>query len=333
MSKNTMELNKVSTDNSKEINWINDAISKNYLKHYEFKDFTNIQEIGSGNFGKVYRANWKNSQKCFVLKSFLNINTVMVKETLYEFKLQHTVNFHDNIRLYGITNLEIQNKKLNSYMIVMDYANGGTLQDYLKIHFKDLTWNDKLNMALQLAYAVSTMHEAGIVHCGLHSKKVFVHQNSIKIGDFGLSKRIGNESKSILYKIIPYVDPKCFSLRNSNALSSLNVKSDVYSVGVLLWIISCGYTPFNTNGEYDIGLAIEISQGLRESIIPETPSDYAKLYTECWDVEPDKRPSMQEVVRKLSTIILQKNVYQNFEKKNIKEIGTSTTPTSSSTSS
>lgn len=196
-------------------------------------------------------------------------------------------------------------------MIVMDYANGGTLQDYLKIHFKNLTWNDKLNMALQLAYAVSTMHEAGIVHCGLvilfyliyslllylsqlslniiyqsntklfkkHSKKVFVHQNSIKIGDFGLSKRIGNESKSILYKIIPYVDPKCFSLRNSNALSSSNVKSDVYSVGVLLWIISSGYTPFNTNGEYDIGLAIEISQGLRESIIPETPSDYAKLYT------------------------------------------------------
>lgn len=84
MSKNTIELNKVSTDNSKEINWINDAIFKNYLKHYEFKDFTNIQEIGSGNFGKVYRANWKNSHKCFVLKSFLNINTVTVKETLYE---------------------------------------------------------------------------------------------------------------------------------------------------------------------------------------------------------------------------------------------------------
>ncbi|CAB5336343.1 unnamed protein product [Rhizophagus irregularis] len=143
----------------------------------------------------------------------------MVKETLYEFKLQHTVNFHDNIRLYGITNLEIQNKKLNSYMIVMDYANG--------------------------AYAVSTMHEAGIVHCGLHSKKV---------------------------------------------------------VGVLLWIISSGDTPFNTNGEYDIGLAIEISQGLRESIISETPSDYAKLYTECWDVEPDKRPSMQEVKLELQQL-------------------------------
>lgn len=52
-------------------------------------------------------------------------------------------------------------------MIVMDYADGGTLQEYLKKHFKDLTWNDKLNMALQLAYAVSTMHEEGIVHCGL----------------------------------------------------------------------------------------------------------------------------------------------------------------------
>jgi TPR repeat protein len=45
---------------------------------------------------------------------------------------------------------------------------------------------------------------------------------------------------------------------------------------------------------------------------------------ECWDGEPDNRPTMQEVVRKLTTIILQKNVYQKFEKMNIKEIGTST---------
>jgi hypothetical protein len=87
MSKNTIELNKVTTDNSKnsrEINWINDATSKNYLKYYEFNNFTNIQEIGSGNFSKVYRANWKNSHKCIVLKSFSSINSVTVKETLYE---------------------------------------------------------------------------------------------------------------------------------------------------------------------------------------------------------------------------------------------------------
>jgi hypothetical protein len=61
---------------------------------------------------------------------------------------------------------------------------------------------------------------------------------------------------------------------------SLNKKSDVYSVGVLLWVISSGQPPFYTEGEsYDIKLALEISQGLREANFPETPEDYIKIYT------------------------------------------------------
>jgi serine/threonine protein kinase len=46
----------------------------------------------------------------------------------------------------------------------MEYANGGTLQSYLKEHFNNLTWGDKFNMALQLSYAVSCLHDEGIVH-------------------------------------------------------------------------------------------------------------------------------------------------------------------------
>ena len=60
----------------------------------------------------------------------------------------------------------------------------------------------------------------------------------------------------------------------------LNKKSDVYSVGVLLWEISSGRPPFYVEGEqYDIDLAIEISQGLRETTISGTPEDYLKVYT------------------------------------------------------
>ena len=39
------------------INWIEEAISKNHIKHYEYKEFKNIQEIGTSGFGKFYRAN------------------------------------------------------------------------------------------------------------------------------------------------------------------------------------------------------------------------------------------------------------------------------------
>ena len=49
----------------------------------------------------------------------------------------------------------------------MEYADGGTLRNYLRKHFSHLTWDDKLNLALQLAYAVSCLHDEKIVHCDL----------------------------------------------------------------------------------------------------------------------------------------------------------------------
>ena len=103
------------------------------------------------------------------------------------------------------------------------------------------------------------------------------------MADFGLSKRIeeASDSQSILYDTIPYIDPKHFSRQNDNdSTHTLNEKSDVYSLGVLLWEISSGQPPFYVRGErYDNDLAIEISQGLREATISGTPEDYVKVYT------------------------------------------------------
>ena len=75
------------TDNSNEwVNWIDEAIEKNYFKYYEYDHFSSIQEIGSGGFGKVYRANWKDSHKHFALKSFFNIKSA-IKEIVHEVNL------------------------------------------------------------------------------------------------------------------------------------------------------------------------------------------------------------------------------------------------------
>jgi serine/threonine protein kinase len=46
----------------------------------------------------------------------------------------------------------------------MECADGGTLRNYLKEHSGNLTWDDKFNFALQLAYGVSCLHDEGIVH-------------------------------------------------------------------------------------------------------------------------------------------------------------------------
>ena len=63
--------------------WIEDAISRKLIKHYEYAEFRNIKEIGKGGFGEVYRANWKNSYNYLALKSF-NFDNVTAKEIVNE---------------------------------------------------------------------------------------------------------------------------------------------------------------------------------------------------------------------------------------------------------
>ncbi|CAB5381628.1 unnamed protein product [Rhizophagus irregularis] len=188
------------TENTNEcINWIEEAISKEYFRLYEHKYFSNVQKIGTGGFGKVYRANWKNSDQCLALKSFFNVDDIIAKEIVHELKLQRDIQFHNNIiKFYGVALFEpeYQNVQSKNYLLVME-----------------------------------------IVHRDLHSGNVLVHQNSIKLGQ----------------------------------------------------------PPFATE-EYDIDLALEISQGRREEPILNTPENYIKIYTECWDNEPDNRPTINQLV-------------------------------------
>src|SRR5215213_6860282 len=69
-----------------DIDWLNNSIADEHIKYYEYSDFKNIQPIGKGSYGNVVRANWKNSDRFFALKSFNNDKQTLkevVKEVQY----------------------------------------------------------------------------------------------------------------------------------------------------------------------------------------------------------------------------------------------------------
>jgi serine/threonine protein kinase len=112
-----------------------------------------------------------------------------------------------------------------------------------------------------------------------HARNVLIHKGDIKVADFGLSMNATEASNySVVLGLVPYIDPKL--LNNIKYGYTINFKSDIYSIGVLFWLLSSGRRPFCDEGaQYDTSLAVEIVNGKREKIIENTPVEYSNLYT------------------------------------------------------
>ena len=124
------------------------------------------------------------------------------------------------------------------------------------------------------------------------------------IADLGLSKQLTVEvtSNSTVYGMPAYIEPQYY--KNHHYVR--DKRSDIYSLGVLLWEITSGRPPFSTiPRRYSV--VYKVSIGLREQPMSDTPSDYVELYQNCWNDNPDSRPTIDEVIDTLEKFSLQLN--------------------------
>ena len=123
-----------------------------------------------------------------------------------------------------------------------------------------------------------------------------MNNGRLLIADFGLSKQITevtSNSMGNMVGMIEYIEPQFY--RNKNYIR--DEKSDIYSLGVLLWEITSGRPPFHDVDH--VLLPIHIINDKREDPIVGTPLEYQQLYQKCWDGDPKKRPDINHVFNEI----------------------------------
>ena len=196
----------------------------------------------------------------------------------------HNVSF---LLIYGIT----QNPETKEYIIVIQYANNGSLLSYLDQNINKLTWKDKLQYLKDIAYYLKNIHSEGLVHCNLHGGNIVMHNNynlygiSPLICDLDLSRLVNSrESNSTIRGgDLPFIAPEVFHTRKFTR------NSDIYSFGIIMHLMTTGEPPYRDR-QFDRGLICDIMGGLRPSMPDLAPEEYKELAKRCCDADPDKRP-------------------------------------------
>ncbi|CAI2173676.1 1064_t:CDS:2 [Funneliformis geosporum] len=219
------------------------------------------------------------------------------KEFVRELTHLRNVFYHPHINQFiGIT----KGGDKFDYAMVLQYADGGNLQDFLANKSIPLTWSDNYRIALEISEGLLCLHAEGIIQRDLHSKNVLIHQGKMLIADFGMSKEESASFSNSKNKGRPaYMDPQCFTQINYKRTK----KSDIFSFGMILWEISSRRVPFANLADFKV--IMKIAVGDREQRVDGTPEPYFQLYSKCWKSDPEERPDITEVVETLEHCYLE----------------------------
>jgi serine/threonine-protein kinase len=274
--------------------------------------FRILEPLGSGGMGKVYKAMQSPLERLVALK-VLNPQYAGEKDPGFErrffleaamtAKLHHpnTITVHD----YGRT-------EDGMLFIAMEFIEGETLAQLLHKH-RMLPWPRALTIVAQIARSLREAHKHGVIHRDLKPANVMVmHEETgsdmVKVLDFGLVKTFMPDAAApvhqpeltqagVLLGSPLYMSPEA-------AKNEADPRSDIYSMGVLLYQTLTGRPPFTGKDSIDI-----IVKHIREQPQhPKTfqidlPDDVDAMVMRCLEKEPkDRYQSMDEVLEALRLI-------------------------------
>ena len=155
------------------------------------------------------------------------------------------------VQLYGIT----QDPETKNYMMVLDYAENGSLRNYLDKEYDKLSWKTKFFGLWDIAVGLR-IHEKELIHRDLHIGNILSFPYA-SITDMGLCKpadynKLENtNNNNNVYGVLPYIAPEI--LRGQNYTKA----ADVYSFGIIMYEVFSGKPPYH-DVSHDENLAMKI---------------------------------------------------------------------------
>ena len=223
--------------------------------------------------------------------------------------------FHPNVISFKDV---FKDTKLDYFYIVMEYANDGDLSKKIKnqkqkiIGEKYFSEEKIMQYFYQICRGLQYIHSKNIIHRDIKSQNIFLMKNGkIKIGDFGIAKALTN-TKNNATTIIG--TPYYFSPEIING-EPYNYKTDIWSLGVVLYEMCCLKLPFESNNIAQ--LSIKIMKGKYDPIPGRYSKNMANLIKNMLNIDQKLRPNINEVMQSPLMKNYQINKYSNKSSKNL----------------
>lgn len=252
---------------------------------YKIEGYELLSLIGVGGMACIYKARQISMDRIVAIKVLLEsyrnnqyINELFLSEARAVARLSHEniVAGYDFGEAHGV-----------SYF-VMEYVDGISLAQKLKKSQGRIPAKDALEIAIQVAKALEHAWEQGLVHRDIKPENILLTQkNVVKLCDLGLVQKTGENSTNSKED---YGTPSYMSPEQIRSEADIDIRSDIYSLGVVLYKMIFGFLPFQgTTREI---MAKHLSEKLRfpAQNIGKEKSDLAKIINKMMEKDAQMRP-------------------------------------------